>query len=196
MSLPTRAQHPLWDWVPLESVAVLVGLVVALVAPTRALDEAFWSWSLRVAATSQPSATALAVPLTGEALSDGRCAERATALLQGSGARALVLLPPAEEVCRATPKDLPTLVADVATLRRDRAGRVLGLLPGGNWEKLSVPVGGWAAPSPESSVPTAGLAELLAGRTPREVLQGRIVVLGLELPPAAGQVGKIGRAHV
>lgn len=197
MAQPGRRQHPFWDVVPLEVLAVLLGCLATLVVPWTRADRTVTATLLRVAASSEPPSGVVAITLSGAELRAPNCRARVSEVLDRAGARLALVVPPAGELCGGAEADGPTgptaptahgsrfwneLVPEL--LRSDASGRVLGFESQGRAqglaERLGVAGAEWVAARPAQSVPSLRFDALASGRVPATVIAHRVAVVGID----------------
>ncbi len=187
MASPAQRQHPFWDLIPLELLAVALCALLLGLSPLTSVDHAFFGRFLRLAGQGAPASRVAVVLVDAEHVRD-ECARALPALAERGGARGSLLIPPLDELCSSG--DAKAHLTD-AELRRDADGRVLGFAPLG---EKSVPLAQarWVAPRPWASVPTVTIADLDSRRVSSDVLRDRFVVFGLEHPRRGEREGAVG----
>ena len=188
MSSQALRQHPFWDLVPLELIAVALGALLLALAPLDGLDQALYARFLRVTGKSAPAARVAVVLVGPELVRQSDCAHALPELVRHAHAESSLLLPPLDALC--SNGDPRGLLRD-AEIRRDSASRVLGFAPRGDKAVLLVR-NEWVAPRPWASVPAVSLADLDSGRVPSAMLKGRVVLFGLEQAQGGRREGAVG----
>jgi hypothetical protein len=190
MAAPGRRQHPFWEVVPVEAVAVAVALLVALLAPLGGLDDSLRARVLRLAASEEPARRVVAVYVTAADVRSGRCDDVLRGVMEAAGARAAVLVHTAAELCPAEKTlqgAVPIARMPLSMLRLDDRGEVVGFHePSGGARAALERVGWsdspWAQPRDARSVPAASLADLASGRVPLSILKDKLAVVGMDEP--------------
>ncbi len=177
--LSLSARLPWVKRVPwLRGAALLAGAAVAAAAPSSALDDSARAWVLQASArlppAEAPSEEVIVVVASAADLEADRCPRFLHAALARGRALRAWLLPPTDVLCHpgAAPPAAPITRASL----RMSGGAVVGLAAPS--PALGLHAARWVVPA--SAVPTITLGDLRAGKLPASVLDGRVVVVGVE----------------
>jgi hypothetical protein len=187
MASPAHRGHPVWNWATLEVGAVVLAALIAATAPLAGVDGFVHATLLRWAGKSAPPERVVAVIIPPGRAGQSGCGPQLEQALSRGKSRLVLLLPPADELCRPSGRiDVGLLRLPAPFVRVDQAGRVLGFeesaLPAGQLSKLGFVPSFWVASRQWRSVPALSLPDLVGGNLPSKLLEGRVVVVALDDP--------------
>lgn len=193
MASPAARQHPFWDLVPLEVLALIGCALVLLLLPLPFADEALNARLLRWTGKNEAPDSVLVVKVRASDVRNTDCRERLLGALRRGQARAALVLPPLDELCELSSERPPVAALPLEVLRRDRDGRVLGFEA--NDEAIArafVPEARWVAPRPFRTVPSVAFTDLSARGALGTLLRDRTVVLALHTSSASAPGEAVG----
>jgi hypothetical protein len=186
MASPAARQHPFWDLVPLEVLALIASALVLLLLPLSFADEALNARLLRWSGKNAAPAGVLVVSVRAREVQGSECAGRVLSALRQGGARAALVLPPLDDLCELTSDRPPVTPLPLEVVHRDRDGRVLGFEASESaaLSRAGVPATRWVAPRPFRSVPSVAFSDLGDRGAFGELLRDRLIVLTLHTSSA------------
>lgn len=184
MASAALRQHPFWDLVTLELLAVVVASALLLTGAFGRLDRLLYEEALELTASGAPSDDVVVVLVAPRALARGSCSKAVTRALSGGGARLGVLLDPLVALCPPEGAKPRSVALALGALSTDASGRVRGLVPGRLAPELRarLPIADHdlVAPRAAAAMPMLSLAELESGRVPARLLRDKVVLLALD----------------
>ena len=188
MASAVQRQHPFWDLVPLELLALGLSTLLIAISPLGGVDHWFYAHLLRMTGKSAPTTRVVVVLVDAEHIRGNDCSRALPELAARGKAESALLLPPLDELCARSGR-ITRLTEN--ELRRDADGRVIGFSP---LEPKAVPLESarWVAPRPWASVPEVSAGDLDGGRVSTALLAGKVVLFGLEHPPLRRRDAAVG----
>lgn len=191
MASAALRQHPFWDLVTLELLALVVASALLLAGVLGRLDRFVYDGALELTSNGAPSDDVVVVLVSPQALARGSCGATVARALSEGGAALGVLLDPLVALCAPEGTRPRAVALELEALTNDASGRVRGLVPGRLAPELRarLPIrdDDLVAPRSAAAMPMLALAELESGRVPLALLRDKLVLLALDSADASGR---------